>query len=69
MLNKKYQNKCVQFLTWDKNVEWNPDGTFDGKLMTATGLDAIVLASIITTSEFLEDTKHFSNNNIHEKTL
>jgi hypothetical protein len=32
-------------------------------------LDAIVLASIITTSEFLEDTKHFSNNNIHEKTL
>jgi hypothetical protein len=37
--------------------------------MTATGLDAIVLASIITTSEFLQDTKRFSNKDIHEKTL
>jgi hypothetical protein len=33
---------------------WNPAGTLAGKLTTATGLDAMVFASIITTSEFLQ---------------
>ncbi len=47
-------NPMIQQLTSDTKIVWNPAGTLAGKLTTATGLDAIVFASIITTSEFLQ---------------
>ncbi len=51
---KENLNPMIQQLTSDTKIVWNPAGTLDGKLTTATGLGAIVFASIITTSEFLQ---------------
>jgi hypothetical protein len=47
--------KWGEIQTSDRKIECNPLGTLVGKLITPTGLEAIVLASIITISEHLHN--------------
>jgi hypothetical protein len=51
--------KWSEMQTSDRKIECNPPGTLVGKLTTPTGLDAIVLASIITISEHLHNTDFY----------